>query len=76
MCLHLDLSHLNEYKFRHTFADCVCPLCSCSIKPETTLNFFLHCQIRTFKPQLELQKKYYVKNEIIMPYDVVCEVQV
>ena len=37
------LSHLNEHKFRHNFADCVNPLCSCSIEPETTL-FFLHCQ--------------------------------
>ena len=40
----LGLSHLNEHKFRHNFADCVNPLCSCSIKPETTtLHFFLHC---------------------------------
>ena len=30
-CLRLGLSHLNEHKFRHNFADCVNPLCSCSI---------------------------------------------
>ena len=41
--LHLGLSHLNEHKFRHNFSDCVNPLCSCSIKPETRLHFFLHC---------------------------------
>ena len=41
--LPLSLSHLNEHKFRHNFADCVNPLCSCSIEPETTLPFFLHC---------------------------------
>ena len=41
--LRLGLSHLNEHKFRHNFADCVNPLCSCSIEPETTLHFFLHC---------------------------------
>ena len=41
--LRLGLSHLNEHKFRHNFDDCVHPLCSCSIKPETTLHFFLHC---------------------------------
>ena len=29
--LRLGLSHLNEHKFRHNFADCVNPLCSCSI---------------------------------------------
>ena len=42
--LRLGLSHLNEHKFRHNFAGCVNPLCSCSIKPETTLHFFLHCR--------------------------------
>ena len=43
-CLRLGLSHLNEHKFRHNFADCVNPLCSCSIKPETTIHFLLHCR--------------------------------
>ena len=42
-CLYLGLGHLNELTFWHNFADCVNPLCSCSIEPETTLNFFLHC---------------------------------
>ena len=42
--LRLGLSHLNEHKFRHNFADCVNLLCSCTIKPETTLHFFLHCR--------------------------------
>ena len=41
--LSLVLSHHNEHKFRHNFADCVNPLCSCSIELESTL-FFLHCQ--------------------------------
>ena len=41
--LRLGLSHLNEHKFRHNFANCVNPLCSCSTEPETTLLFFLHC---------------------------------
>ena len=42
--LRLGLSHLTEQKFRHNFPDCVTPLFSCSIKPETTLHFFLHCR--------------------------------
>ena len=42
--LRLGLSHLNEHKFRHNFADCVNSLCSCSIKTETTIYFFLHCR--------------------------------
>ena len=41
--LRLGLSHLNEHKCRHNFPGCVNPLCSCSIEPETTLHFFLHC---------------------------------
>ena len=41
--LRLGLSRLNEHKSRHNFADCVNPLCSCSIKPQTTLHLFLHC---------------------------------
>ena len=43
MHLCFGLSHFNEHKFRHNFADCVNSLCSSSIKPETTLLFFLHC---------------------------------
>ena len=39
----LSEPYLNEHKFRHNFADCVNPLWSCSIEPETTLHFFLHC---------------------------------
>ena len=42
-CLCFGLSHLNEYKFRHNFANSVNPLCAGSIKPETTRHFFLHC---------------------------------
>lgn len=36
------LSHQNEHKFRHNFADSVNPLCSCNFKPETTLDFFFN----------------------------------
>ena len=38
----LGLSHLNKYKCRY-FSDCVKPIYSCSIEPETTFHFFLHC---------------------------------
>ena len=41
--LRLNLSHLNEHKFRHNFRDTVNPLCSCSLHPETTTHFLLHC---------------------------------
>ena len=41
--LRLELSHLNEHRFRHNFKDCINPLCSCSLEVENTLHFFLHC---------------------------------
>ena len=58
--LRLGLIHLNEHKFRHNFADCVNPLCSCSIKPETTLHFFLHC--RNF---LKIRRKLFDKIKLL-----------
>ena len=45
----LGLSHLSKHKFRHKFKDCINPLCSCNLKVENTLHFFLHClQYSTF----------------------------
>ena len=36
--LRLDLSHLNEHRFRHNFQDCMNPLCSCSLEIENTVH--------------------------------------
>lgn len=41
--LRLGLSHLNEYKFNHTFNDCVNPSCTCTLQYETTSHFFYNC---------------------------------
>ena len=41
--LRLDLSHLNEHRFRHNFQDCLNPLCSCSLEIENTVHYLLHC---------------------------------
>ena len=38
----LGLSHLNAYKFRHNFQDCLNPLCPCSFEVESTIHYFLH----------------------------------
>ena len=54
------LSHLNEHKFRHHFADCVNPLCSCSIKPETALHLFLYC--RNF---LKIRRKLFDRIKLL-----------
>ena len=58
--LRLGLSHLNEHKFRYNFVDCVNLLCSCSIKHETTLHFFLHC--RNF---LNIRRKLFDKIKLL-----------
>ena len=42
--LTVGLSHLNEHWFRHIFQDCLNPLCSCSLKVESNIHSFLHCQ--------------------------------
>ena len=42
--LRVGLSHLREHKFRHNFQDAINPLCSCSLKIESTSHFFLCCK--------------------------------
>ena len=41
--LHIGLSHLNENMFNHNFQDCINPLCTCSLEPESNSHFFLCC---------------------------------
>ena len=41
--LRLGLSHLREYKFKHSFQNTYNPLCSCGKEVETTFHFFLLC---------------------------------
>ena len=41
--MRLGLSHLNEHKSNHNFDDFVNPFCTCSLEPESTSHFFLHC---------------------------------
>ena len=64
MRLCLDLSHLNEHRFRHNFADFVNLLCSCSIKPETTLHFFL--QYHNFLNRRKLFNKIKLLDETLL----------
>ena len=39
----IGLSHLKEYKFKHSFLDTLNPNCICSSDIETLNLFFLHC---------------------------------
>ena len=41
--LRLGLSHLKEHRFKHNFQNPINPLCSCSLKIESTFHFLLHC---------------------------------
>ena len=39
----LDLSQLNEHKFKHGFNDTINPICICGADIESINYFFLHC---------------------------------
>ena len=39
--LRLGFSHLREHKFKHNFQNTLNPLCSCSIRAESTSHYFL-----------------------------------
>ena len=41
--LRVNLSHLNEHKFRHNFLDTINPLCSCNSEIESTNHYLLRC---------------------------------
>ena len=43
--LRLGLSHLRYHKFRHSFQDCINPMCDCGLETETTTHFLLHCPL-------------------------------
>ena len=37
------MSHLREHKFKHSFQDCLNPICSRGVDIESTSHFLLHC---------------------------------
>ena len=41
----LGLSHFHEHKFKHSFWDCLNPICTCWYEIETTAHYLLHCSI-------------------------------
>ena len=41
--LRVGLSHLREHKFKHSFQDCLIPLCLCGNDIETSSHFLLYC---------------------------------
>ena len=58
--LRLGLSHLREHKFKHSFQDCLNPLCSSYENDiETSNHFLLHCPNYSNKRMTFLNK---IKN--------------
>ena len=45
--LRLDLSHLCEHKFKHSFQDSINPLWNYGYEVESTVHFFLDCPLFT-----------------------------
>ena len=41
--MRVDLNHLREYKFKHSFQDTLNPICNCGEDIETTSHYLLHC---------------------------------
>ena len=41
--LRIGLSHLHEYKFKHSFQDTLNLICNCGEDIETTSHYLLHC---------------------------------
>ena len=54
--LRLQLSHLNEHKFRHGFEDTISPMCSCNTETKSNENFLLCCHFYSSQ-RLELFNK-------------------
>ena len=48
--MRLELSDLNEHRVNHNFQDCINPLYSCSLEPESNSHFFLRCHHYTILP--------------------------
>ena len=54
--LRLQLSHLNEHKFRHDFEDTISTMCSCNTEIESNEHFLLCCHFYSSQ-RLELFDK-------------------
>ena len=62
--LRVNLSHLNEHKFRHNFQDTLNPLCSCSLEPESITHYLLHCHFYNVHRKTLLDSLYDIDESI------------
>ena len=61
----LELSHLCEHKFKHSFQDCLNPLCLCGNNVETSSHFLLDCPTYSKKRMTLLNKIRNINNGIL-----------
>ena len=62
--LRLNFSHLNEHKFNHNFNDTINPLCSCSLDPESTTHYLLHCLLFSTQRKILLDSLHNIDETI------------
>ena len=63
--LRLGLSHLRDYKFKHSFEDSINPLCTCSLDVESTIHYFLHCLLFTIERHTPLNTRSQIDNNLL-----------
>ena len=61
----LELSHLCKHKFKHSFQDCLNPLCLCGNDAETSSHFLLDCPTYSKKRMTLLNKIRNINNGIL-----------
>ena len=69
--LRLSLSHLREHKFKHSFEDCLNPLCFCGNEIETSTHYLLHCPNYTNERMTLLNKIKSINYSILEFSDAV-----
>ena len=68
--LRLGLSHLCKRKLKHSFQDCLNPLCLCGSEIETSTHYLLHCPAYTNEGLTLLNKIKSINCSILESKDV------
>ena len=63
--LRLDLSHLREHKFKHSFQGSLNPFCSCGLDIESTAHFLLHCPTYIIERRTLLSTLVNIDNNLL-----------
>ena len=63
--LRLDLSHLRDHKFKHSFQDSLNPMCYCGNDVETTTHYLLHCPLFSDERLILIDNIQNIDNNIL-----------